>query len=693
MKNESPITNHESHLNTEQQSAVDAAAKGGAVLILAGAGTGKTTALIASIISVMPVPYPHDILAVTFTNKAAKEMKDRIYAARGATPYWCGTFHSVCLKILRREYAKIGRRADFIVLGEDEQKKVVKSVIAEMELDSKDFDAGRWVEIIAFYKDTGRRNHNDKFDEILHRYNAELARLNAMDFADIINHTNNLFIENPTVLKEYQNKFRYIFVDEFQDTNPPQYTLIRMLGTGHGNICVVGDDDQSIYSWRGAEIKNILGFDKDFGGAQIFRMTQNYRSTGNILGAANSLIKNNTGRLGKDLWSDKGAGDAITVAEFISDFAESAAIADEIENNTDIKKSDFTILIRNGSLSKKFEDEFISRGIPYRLIGSQKFYDRMEIQDAICYLRLLVHRFDDMAFMRIIGRPRRGLGDVAIQKLATFARAKKLSLFDALSEMEFSGRQKQAVKEFIAAFDFNWESMEPADAAMKIIEDSGYLKSWEESKDKDDTAVDRIKNIYELVKGTIARYDSLAEFLESASLMVADDDGVQNEDTKDAVNIMTIHAAKGLEFDTVFMPAWEDGIFPNEKSIMDGSLEEERRLAYVAITRARRRAVISHAETRMVFGQIRANNPSMFIDEIDESFIETRSSKSEVRAQQNKKRASNFDPRVSKKSMVGKLVSHNELGSGVVIEDSGTDIVTVAFRNIGIKKVDKRFLT
>jgi len=694
-------------LNDEQQAAVNAAAGGGAILILAGAGTGKTTALIASIVTRIPA-HTYHILAVTFTNKAANEMKSRILDQKGEVPYWVGTFHSICLKILRREKQALGARSDFIVFGEDDQKKVLKSVFSELNLDTNDFDPSRWVEVISFYKDTGQKNHSAKFDAILDAYNAELARLNAIDFGDIINHTNNMLIENPSILKKYQDLFKYIFVDEFQDTNAPQYTLLRLLSAEHKNICCVGDDDQSIYSWRGAQIKNILNFKDDFGAdAKIFHLTQNYRSTSNILNAANSLIKNNRARLGrKDLWSCLGDGEKVQIVVFNSDPEEAAMIAGAIESDRVRKKSDFAILIRNGSLSKKFEDEFITRQIPYKLIGAQKFYDRAEIQDAISYLRLLVHRFDDMAFLRIIGKPRRGLGDQAISELKQHSARSHMPLFDSLKAMKLKPKQRTAADGFIRAFDFEWKSLTPVGAALQLLENSGYLKMWKDSKD--DNAEDRIKNVYELINGTISKYDTLDEFLENASLMIADDDPSPMPDAdnepQDAVSIMTIHAAKGLEFETVFLPAWEEGIFPNDKKVDD--IEEERRLAYVAITRAKRRCVITNALSRFQFGERGYNPPSRFVGEIDRSFTtiageQNNRSRFEIRdrrlgidrGMQRPKNATNLRSPISNldSRSIGKLVTHSDLGTGVVIEENG-DILTVAFRNKGIKKVDKRFL-
>ncbi len=675
------------NLNIEQRKAVEAAAAGGPVLILAGAGTGKTTALVA-LISVLIPARPYEILAVTFTNKSANEMKSRIMKAKGENLYWCGTFHSICLKILRREKKAMQMRSDFLVFGEDEQKKVLKSVFANLGLDSTNYDPGAWVDKISFYKDTGKKEKDEKFDTIISAYNDELARLNAVDFADIINHTNNLLIENPAILQYYQNLFKYILVDEFQDTNAPQYTLLRLLSAMHKNICCVGDDDQSIYSWRGAQIRNILNFEKDFTDAKIFRLTQNYRSTSHILSAANSLIKKNMGRLGKDLWSGLGDGQKVQVVTFYSDFEEANVIANAIENDKDAKKSDFAILIRNGSLSKKFEDEFIARQIPYKLIGAQKFYDRQEIQDTIAYLRLLVYRFDDLSLLRVLGRPRRGLGDIVVAQLKLQSGQTGQPLFESLREIKLKPKQRAGADDFINAFDFDWKSMTPADAALKLIEDSGYLKMWQESKD--DNATDRIKNIYELINSTIVKYDSLDEFLENASLMVADD-AISDKpvEQSDAVSIMTIHAAKGLEFDNVFLPAWEEGIFPNQQKSDD--MEEERRLAYVAITRARRRLVITNAMSRLIFGKREYNPSSRFINEIATDFVEFPQSKPAASYKEDKIKKS-LPSYIKSDSCVGKLVNHTELGSGVVIEQDG-DILTIAFKNKGIKKVAKQFVS
>ncbi|MDR1361505.1 MAG: UvrD-helicase domain-containing protein [Rickettsiales bacterium] len=731
------------NLNPAQREAVTTTKS--AVLVLSGAGTGKTTVLtrrFAYLLSTNPDLRPWNILALTFTNKAAKEMKERISNGQkdkrtdgqeqnkmSICPSvhlsfdWIGTFHGICLKILRREYRILGRNYDFLIFGEDEQKKVLKTVFETLNLDKDKYDAGNWAEHISFFKDTRRRSGNENFMVILEAYNAELARLNAMDFGDLIGKTLELFKSEPKVLEKYRSQFKHILVDEFQDTNNIQYEFITQLTAGGAHSFFVGDDDQSIYSWRGAELNNILAFGKN--PTVIIIVDTNYRSTNNILGAANSLIRHNSGRLGKDkeLKSELGSGEPVRVRVLDSDYAEAEFIANAITRDKNKKLSDFAILIRAGSLSKKFEDEFIKRGIAYRLVGAQKFYDRAEIKDSIAYIRLLAHNFDDLSFLRIIGKPRRGFGDKAIGELRKFAAMRGLPLFAALREFPLKPKQRAAADEFLKAFDFEWDARTPSDAARQVLENSGYIKMWTDAAD-DDTAEDRVKNIYELISGTIEKYDSLDEFLENASLMVADDgaEDRQIEDT-DSVSIMTIHAAKGLEFDTVFLPAWEEGIFPNERSKNDpsaggGGLEEERRLAYVAITRAKRRCVITRALSRMLYGDWKKNNPSRFIGEIDDRFVqgdEDARSTCPPRREGAVARGDWGGAEFNCKSppsplsrtahslrgghasrVVGKMVSHSEFGRGVVIEESGAaggdQILTIAFRDRGIKKIASRFL-
>lgn len=694
------------NLNPEQKLAVTTTE--GPLLVLSGAGTGKTRVLTTRVAYILNsgLAMPWQVLALTFTNRAANEMKTRIaeFADDAATwrpsDLWCGTFHSICLRILRANAATAGLRRDFLIYGEDDQKATLKNIFADMSLDAKDYNPSDWVERISAIKDKGLSTGNDitvgdVAKKILNAYNAELARMGAVDFGDIILHVLNLFDKNPDILARYARQFKYIMVDEFQDTNRAQMQFLEMLthDADAPNICCVGDDDQSIYSWRGAEIKNILGFEQKFKNAQIIRLETNYRSTPNILGAANSLIRHNQGRLGKDLRTaaNGNSGEPVYVLTLPSDWDEARIIADTIMRRGDgVPYSDFAVLIRAGSLSRLFEEEFTSRGIPYKLVGATKFYDRMEIRDAIAYLRLLVYPFDDMSFTRIIGKPRRGFGSSAIAKI----RAQGTNLMDGLRAASLSGKQGAAATEFLSAFDFDWAGMPPMDAARTILEKSGYINYWRTSKDTD--ASERLDNIRELITNVIAKYDTLPDFLEHAALMTADDNDNDAAPVIDAVSIMTIHAAKGLEFNTVFLPAWEDGIFPNDMAIDGGGLEEERRLAYVAITRARRRAIISNAMSRMVFGSRQYNSPSRFITEMDNRFLDFQGGGPRNIRTSNAPRPSYATRRAAvtpatPNSVVGRLVSHADMGRGVVIEDAG-NILTVAFRTRGIKKVARDYL-
>ena len=659
----------------------------GPLLVLAGAGTGKTRVLTTRIgyILAQHLAAPWQILALTFTNKAANEMKNRIDAMSCgefvARDIWCGTFHSISLRILRSNYAAAGLRPDFLIYGDDDQKSVVKKILGDMGITTTKKPA-EYVEEFSRIKDRGLSDIQSN-DKIFNAYNAELGRMSALDFGDIILYVLRLFKNNPAILEHYQNQFKYILVDEFQDTNTAQMQLLSLLTqhTDNPNMCCVGDDDQSIYSWRGAEIKNILNFEKTFPGAEIIRLETNYRSTGNILGAANSLIRHNTGRLGKDLKTSNANydGEKVYVLTLPSDLDEARFVADAIIRDGTVYNNK-TILIRSGALSRLFEEEFARRQIPYRLIGATKFYDRAEIRDAIAYIRLLVHPFDDMSFMRIIGKPRRGFGPSAIDKI----RACGTNLMDGLRKCPLSGKQKIAADEFLSVFDFDWENMSPRDAVQRLLDTSGYIKMWQDSHDPD--APDRLANIRELISGVVAKYDSVPEFLEQAALMMTDDNDTPDELNNNAVNIMTIHAAKGLEFDTVFLPAAEEGIFPNEKSMNDGSVEEERRLAYVALTRARRLAIITNVVSRLMYGNRQYNAPSRFISEINNEFVSFGDSRPKPQPRQNIK-----IQMPKRATLVGKMAKHSEYGTGVIIEE-GTGILTIAFGSRGIKKIARDFV-
>ena len=684
------------NLNEKQKEAV--LNTKGAVLVIAGAGTGKTqvlTSRIAYILNNDKDIRPWQILALTFTNKAANEMKTRLADMSNGAWYsgdiWCGTFHSVCLRILRKNANRIGLRNDFLIFGEDDQKSVIKSLIT-----TGTKTPGEYVEEFSLKKDKGISAYQSN-DKLFNAYNAELARLNALDFGDIILKTIELFDKNPDILAHYQNRFKYILVDEFQDTNNAQMELLLKLMPKEQEkrkdryLMCVGDDDQSIYSWRGAEIKHILNFNNSYRDTKLIRLETNYRSTGNILGAANSLIAHNQGRLGKDLKPHNNEmGEPVYVLTVPTDRDEADVIANAISRDPSQDYSKYAILIRAGSLSRVLEEEFGRRTIPYKVIGATKFYDRMEIRDTIAYLRLLVYPFDDISFLRVIAKPRRGFGPKAIDNL----RASGTDLMSALRVAKLSPKMRTAADEFLSAFDFDWTSMPPADAAKKLLTDSGYMKMWSESKEVD--APDRLLNIRELLTSVITGYETLPEFLEQAALMTTDDNDVNDAAQNNCVRIMTVHAAKGLEFDTVFLPGWEEGIFPNEKSINEGGLEEERRLAYVAITRARRRCIISNCMSRYVFGKPQYNCPSRFIAEMDDVYLDYQDGapKRYIPHSYNSvppAPAPKPKPKTVNASSVGKLVMHSEMGAGVVIEDSG-DILTVAFKTRGIKKVARNYL-
>ena len=687
--------NYMDNLNSEQKLAVTTV--DGPLLVLSGAGTGKTRVLTSRVAHILfnNLANPWQILALTFTNKAANEMRFRVaqYSeiSHLCADLWMGTFHSMCLRILRSNYAAAGLRRDFLIYGEDDQRAVLKRVITNLGLDTKEFNPSDWVERISGIKDKGitdfsKMTLSAHTQKILAEYNAELARLGAIDFGDIILCVLKLFESHGEILSKYQHQFKYIMVDEFQDTNASQMMLLKMLtkDSENPNICCVGDDDQSIYSWRGAEIKNILEFEKTYPGAKIIRLETNYRSSGNILYAANSLIRHNNGRLGKDLRPAPNVdmGERVYVVTVPSDWDEARLVTDSIIRNAYNNFSDFAVLIRAGSLSRTFEEEFTARNLPYKLVGATKFYDRAEIRDAIAYIRLLVYPFDDVSFERIISKPRRGFGDGAIVKLRETGKP----LMDALKIAKLTSKQQESASSFLSAFDFDWKNTTPKDAVQQLLENAGYLKMWRESKDVD--AQERIEHIRELISGVISKYDTLPAFLEHAALMMTDDNDNESDD-KNVVSIMTIHAAKGLEFNTVFLPAWEEGVFPNDKATKEGDIEEERRLAYVAITRARQRVIISNAMVRSLFGQRLYQSPSRFIGEIDKEFVNING---ECSQPTHSNKINEHKPKIKKiESVVGKMVMHTEMGTGVVIGENN-NILTVAFKTKGIKNVARDFV-
>ncbi len=660
----------------------------GPLLVLAGAGTGKTSVLTTRIAHILnnQLAQPWQILALTFTNKAANEMKNRLSNMSDGAWYsgdiWCGTFHSMCLRILRSNASRLGMRNDFLIYDDEDQRRVIKSILM-----TSTKTPAEYADEFSSIKDRGLSALNCQ-DKLFNAYNAELARLNAIDFGDIILRVLELFEKNPDILLRYQNQFKYILVDEFQDTNDAQMELLKFLthGIESPNICCVGDDDQSIYSWRGAEIKHILNFDKTFPGSEIIRLEINYRSTSNILNAANSLIRHNRGRLGKELSSVNSStvGEPVYVLTLPSDRDEARVVADAILRNGGNDFSKFAVLARSDKYWLSFEKEFIARGIPYKIVGNKKLYERTEIKDVLAFVRLLVAPSDDISFLRIIGKPRRGIGDKAIEKI----HASGPNLMSGLRNASLAPKLRTVADEFLSVFDSDWESMSPQEAIKTVLNRSGYYDWLNSQKDAD--IKDKMDRINFLIEKEISEYPTLHSFLDYASLMSANDD----EETGNFVNVMTIHAAKGLEFDTVFLPAWEEDVFPNKKSIECGDIEEERRLAYVAITRAKRICVITNTNCRWLFGETKYNSPSRFITEMDNRYLDFQGGAPRpAYSHYGAYSALKYTPKIQKKqTVVGKLVSHVELGTGVVIEDNDS-ILTIAFKTCGIKKVARDYLT
>lgn len=633
-------------LNPEQRQAVECTQ--GPLLVLSGAGTGKTKVLttrLAYILSNM-LAQPWNCLVVTFTNRAANEMKERVQNLIGDTvnSVWLGTFHRICVKILRAHAELVGLKHNFTILGEDDQKRLIKQILEAEGRDDKKYPPQSFVDSISRLKDKGitvdkavSEFRSSILLTVYQKYQTRLLELNCVDFGDILLDTLILLQSNPEVADIYLDKFKYIMVDEYQDTNVTQYLLLRLLSQKHRNICCVGDDDQSIYSWRGAEIENILRFQKDFEDAKVIRLERNYRSTANILNAASSLIAHNTERLGKTLKvaenspSARYADDKIRVNNYFSGEEEAKQITSEIEklHHNGFNYSDIAVLVRTAAQTREFEEKFINEAIPYQVIGGPKFYERAEIRDILAYLRVLLQPSDDLAFERIINKPSRGIGAKTIEKLRQITHLKQVSMFDAVEYLlaEASGissKAKNNLIEFINNFK-TWRELlvhvQPADLTNQIINDSGYMDML-----KNDTSAEaegRIENLRELINvmSDSDNYPTMEEFLEHVSLVMDNDSSMDGN----KVMLITLHSAKGLEFDAVFLPGWEESLFPHQRSLDEGganSLEEERRLAYVAITRAKRKLYISMATSRRIYGEWKNNPPSRFLNEIPSSCLQ-----------------------------------------------------------------------
>ena len=662
-------------LNPAQREAVETL--DGPVLMLAGAGTGKTKALTARIVHLLNTgrAQPNEILAVTFTNKAAREMKNRVGRMLGQTVEgmpWLGTFHAICVKLLRRHAELVGLKSNFTILDTDDQIRLLKQLIQAANIDDKRWPARMLSSIIDGWKNKAwtpenlpaseGQAYNDRGPDLYAQYQTRLRELNAVDFGDLLLHMVTIFQNHSDILAQYQRWFRYVLVDEYQDTNVAQYLWLCLIAAEHKNICCVGDDDQSIYGWRGAEVGNILKFEKDFPGAHVVRLEQNYRSTPHILAGASAVIAGNENRLGKTLWTEAEDGDKIRLIGHWDGEEEARWIGEDVEalqSGTRGKEpkslEDMAILVRASHQMRAFEDRFLTIGLPYRVIGGPRFYERMEIRDAMAYFRVVTSPDDDLAFERIVNTPKRGLGNVAQQKIQTCARDHGVSLVEGARKLlELKGIGGKGAKELQLLIDGidRWralgvqrevevplndeeviddgltrttttfisaqEALTHIELAEVILDESGYTAMWQ--NDKTPEAPGRLENLKELVKA-LESFENLQGFLEHVSLIMDN----ESEDTEEKISIMTLHAAKGLEFPVVFLPGWEDGLFPSQRSMDESGLkglEEERRLAYVGITRAEEVCTISFAGNRRVFGQWQSQLPSRFIDELPEDHVE-----------------------------------------------------------------------
>jgi DNA helicase-2/ATP-dependent DNA helicase PcrA len=636
------VSEYLSRLNDEQRAAVEAV--DGPLLVLAGAGTGKTRVLTTRFAHILLQGHaaPGQVLAVTFTNRAAREMRERVGAVLGrpVEGLWLGTFHALCARMLRRHAEHVGLSSGFSILDTDDQLRLLKQVMEASRLDVKRWPPQALMHMIQRWKDRGQTPARVVAGEegdfaggqarvLYEAYQARLRALNAADFGDLMLHMTEIFRTQTEVLAQYHRMFRYLLVDEYQDTNVVQYLWLRLLAQKSQNICCVGDDDQSIYSWRGAEVENILRFEKDFPGARIVRLESNYRSTAPILGAASALIANNEGRLGKTLRAGRkdSSGEPVSVVSLWDSDEEARMVGERVETlrRDGHALAEMAVLVRAGHQTRSFEERMITLGIPYRIVGGLRFYERAEIRDAIAYTRVMVQPSDDLAFERIVNVPKRGLGDVALRTMHEAARAQGVSLSVAAEGLARSGglkgRVRESVLELMGGFA-RWREMLGREGHVvtvaTLLDESGYTAMWKADKSAD--APGRLDNLKEFVRA-LADFETLQGFLEHVSLVM------ENEEQAgaDRVNLMTLHAAKGLEFDTVFLPGWEEGLFPNQRAMDEGGnkgLEEERRLAYVGLTRARKRAVVSFAANRRIYANWQSSIPSRFIDELPEAHVE-----------------------------------------------------------------------
>jgi len=714
-------------MNTEQSEAVRTTE--GPLLIMAGAGSGKTRVLthrIAYLLDEKDVS-PYNILAITFTNKAAKEMKQRVEQLVGeeAQVIWMSTFHSMCVRILRRDADRIGIERNFTIIDPTDQKSVIKDVLKNENIDSKRFEPRMFIGAISNLKnelktpEDAQKEANDFHSQMVATvykgYQRQLSRNEALDFDDLIMTTINLFERVPDALEYYQNKFQYIHVDEYQDTNKAQYTLVKLLASKFKNLCVVGDSDQSIYGWRGADIQNILSFEEDYPEAKTIFLEQNYRSTKNILNAANEVIKNNSERKPKGLWTANTGGDKIQYYEAMTERDEAEYVVREImkHQRNGKKYSDMAILYRTNAQSRVLEETFMKSNIPYTMVGGQKFYDRKEIKDLLSYLRVIANSNDDISLQRIINVPKRGIGPSSVEKIQTYAVQNQISMFDALGEVDFIGLSKKVTQECINFYETitnlikEQEFLEISDIVDEVLQKSGYRDMLEREQTLESRS--RLENLDEFMsvpkdyeENTPLEEQSLINFLTDLSL-VAD---IDEADTQSGVTLMTMHSAKGLEFPIVFIMGMEESLFPHIRAIKsddDHEMEEERRICYVAITRAEELLYITNATTRMLFGRSQSNMPSRFLREIPEDLLEShtgtkRQTISQAKPQQKRgfsKRTTSPKKQVSSSDWkVGDKVTHKAWGEGMVSnvnEKNGSVELDIIFKSEGPKRLLAQF--
>ena len=715
---------HFAELNEAQIEAVKTV--NGPLLVLAGAGTGKTRVLTSRLSYILQnnIAHPSQICTVTFTNKAANEMRIRVEKMIGnsVAGWWLGTFHSLAARILRSNAELVNLKNTFTIIDTDDQIRLIKQVLSLENIDEKRWPARSLLSIIQRWKDMGLNPidvkdafhsgtdfANNQAIKLYKLYQNRLLTLNAADFGDLLLHVITIFQKHSEIKKLYQNKFKYILVDEFQDTNASQYYWLKTLAEEHKNLCAVGDDDQSIYSWRGADVTNILNFEKDFKNTKTIRLEENYRSTGNILAAASGLIAKNQSRLGKTLWTKGEMGDKINIRTVFDGKQEAESISDEIESYQRNKNSlnNVAILVRAGFQTRTFEERFLKIGLPYQVIGGLRFYERAEIRDAIAYLRLINSSDDQLAFERIINKPKRGLGDKTIRQIEQYSRSSKLNLEMAARKLaetdELTSKASSSIRLFSKKIDKWREDLSKnklGELVELVLEESGYIEMLK--KDRSIEAPGRLDNLKELVNA-INEFESLQNFLEHIQLVM---EGANNQNLETA-KIMTLHAAKGLEFPLVFLPGWEEGLFPNQRSVDESGesgLEEERRLAYVGITRAKNNVWIFNANSRLTHGQWIDCIPSRFIDELPDKNINRFSSysnnfKSSIASEwlmANNKKEINLskdyiDENNDNKFKLRERIFHQKFGYGKILEIDG-DKVTIDFEKAGEKKLMLTFI-